>query len=97
MHPLTRRDSSSNATKQSNMSALGELGGLGAHLIDTAAQEIGDLFRPLARRQAVPQVLEIERRPGFAGVDVQGAGSRNSCSIANQDAALTGATVAHGR
>ena len=54
--------------------SLGKLGALGAHLIDIAAKEVGDIFDGLACSQAVPQVLEIEFRPGLAAIDVEGAG-----------------------
>jgi hypothetical protein len=53
-----------------------KLGCLGAHLIDIATEKIGDVFGRPARSQAVSQVLEIERRPGRAGVDIWGVGRR---------------------
>jgi hypothetical protein len=47
---------------------------LGPHFARFPAEKIGDIFDGLARSQAVPQVLEIEFRPGLAAVDVGGGG-----------------------
>ena len=38
------------------------------------ASVIGDIFGALAGSQAVPQILEIQRRPGLAAIDVGGLG-----------------------
>ena len=42
--------------------------------IDAREQAYGDIFGALAGSQAVPQILEIQRRPGLAAIDVGGLG-----------------------
>jgi hypothetical protein len=53
-----------------------QLGGLGAHLVRIPAEEIRDQLGWAAEGEALPQVGEIELRPGLAAVDVGGVRRR---------------------
>jgi hypothetical protein len=74
--PLMRETSQLRIWEDFFITGVPDLGGRGAHLIHIAAKKIGDVFGRLARSQAVSQVLEIEFRPGLAGIDVRGVGRR---------------------